>query len=249
MKKIINFYAVFGMISLGMGFIANIVKKKIFKYGKKNNYVHFSCGIYEKYFKYPLDFALSMIAIVTLAPVLLITAGLVRLKLGPPIIFSQDRPGLYEEIFKLYKFRTMTDKKDQEGNLLPDEERITVFGKWLRRSSLDELPELFNIIRGDMSIVGPRPLLVEYLPYYSTKERKRHDVRPGLTGISQINGRNNLEWNKRLELDVKYVEHITFVGDLKIILLTIIKVLKKSDIAVGNELKIENLDVERQHIQ
>ena len=183
--------------------------------------------------------------IVFLSPIMLIIAVLVRCNLGSPVIFTQDRPGKNERIFKLYKFRTMTDKKDKFGNLLPDEKRLPKFGRMLRSTSLDELPELFNILKGDMSIVGPRPLLVKYLPYYKSSERVRHLVRPGLTGLAQVSGRNNLGWDERLGLDVKYVNHISLKGDLQIIKQTISKVLKGSDIAVGNQLTLQDLDVER----
>ena len=154
--------------------------------------------MYAKYIKRILDFILSLIALIVLSPVLLVVAILVRIKLGSPIIFKQQRPGKDEKIFTLYKFRTMTDKKDENGNLLPDSERLTKFGKVLRSTSLDELPELVNILKGDMSIVGPRPLLVEYLPLYSEEQKHRHDVRPGLTGLAQVGGRNSLSWEEKL---------------------------------------------------
>ena len=201
--------------------------------------------MYAKYFKRVLDFLLSLIAIIILSPVLLVIAILVRIKLGSPVLFKQKRPGKNEKIFTLYKFRTMTDKKDENGNLLPDEDRLTKFGKVLRSTSLDELPELFNILKGDMSIVGPRPLLVRYLPYYTKEERHRHDIRPGLTGLAQIHGRNATNWTERFGYDVKYVKNITFLGDVKIIIKTIMKVIKKQDILVGKDKVIENLDVER----
>ena len=181
--------------------------------------------MYAKYFKRMLDFILSLIALIILSPILLIVAILVRIKLGSPIIFKQQRPGKNEKIFTLYKFRTMTDNKDENGNLLPDSERLTKFGKFLRSTSLDELPELINIIKGDMAIVGPRPLLVKYLPYYTEKEKHRHDVRPGLTGLAQICGRNNLDWNERFEMDLKYVNSVSFKEDLIIIFKTISSVL------------------------
>ena len=174
-------------------------------------------------------------ALIVLSPVLLIVAILVRIKLGSPIIFKQQRPGKNEKIFTLYKFRTMTEKKDGNGNLLPDAERLTKFGKFLRSTSLDELPELVNILKGDMAIVGPRPLLVKYLPYYTEEEKHRHDVRPGLTGLAQVNGRNNLDWNERFETDLKYVNSISFKGDLTIILNTIKSVLKHNDIEIPRE--------------
>lgn len=191
--------------------------------------------MYAKYIKRILDFVLSLMALIVLSPVLLIVAILVRVKLGSPVIFKQQRPGKKEKIFTLYKFRTMTDKKDENGNLLPDSERLTKFGKLLRSTSLDELPELINIIKGDMAIVGPRPLLVKYLPYYTEKEKHRHDVRPGLTGLAQICGRNNLDWNERFEMDLKYVNSVSFKEDLIIIFKTISSVLKHNDIEVPRE--------------
>ena len=188
-------------------------------------------SFYEKYIKRMIDIICSGVALVLLSPVLLLTAVLVRLKLGSPIIFKQERPGRDTKSFYLYKFRSMTDEKDQNGELLPDEMRLTSFGKLLRATSLDELPELWNIFRGDMSIVGPRPLLTSYLPYYRGEETLRHTVRPGLTGLAQINGRNYLMWDDRLALDVCYVKNITFIGDFKIIVKTIEKVIKRSDVA------------------
>ena len=187
--------------------------------------------MYKNYIKRFLDFTLSLLALILLSPVMLIIAILVRIKLGTPVIFKQQRPGKNEKIFTLYKFRTMTDKKDENGNLLPDSERLTKFGKLLRSTSLDELPELVNIIKGDMAIVGPRPLLVEYLPYYTEDEKHRHDVRPGLTGFAQINGRNSISWEEKFNDDLKYIKKITFIGDIKIILITIIKVFKREGIS------------------
>lgn len=178
-------------------------------------------GFYEKYIKRVLDILLSGIALIVLSPVLLITAVLVRVKLGSPVIFCQERPGKDEVIFKLHKFRTMTDARDESGNLLPDEDRLTAFGKSLRSTSLDELPELLDIFRGKMSIVGPRPLLVKYLPMYSDEQHNRHDVRPGLTGWAQVHGRNLTSWEERFRYDVDYVEHINFAMDVKIVLMTV----------------------------
>ena len=199
---------------------------------------HRPYGPYEKYVKRPMDFFLSVVAIIVLSPVFLITAFLVRVNLGSPVIFTQDRPGMRGKIFKLYKFRSMSDRKDKDGNLLPDDERLTSFGRKLRSTSLDELPELFNIVKGDMSIVGPRPLLVEYLSYYTQEEKKRHDVRPGLTGWAQINGRNAIHsWEERFKFDLEYVKHVSFAMDLKIIFFTVYKVFKRSDIQVGSEIK------------
>lgn len=193
---------------------------------------HKPYGLYERYFKRLVDIVCSLVAIILLSWLYIIVAILVRIKLGSPVLFTQERPGKNEKIFKLYKFRTMTDERDAEGNLLPDEIRLTEFGKMLRASSLDELPELFNILKGDMSIIGPRPLLVSYLPWYTEEEKHRHDVRPGLSGLAQINGRNFVDWDRRLQFDIQYVKRITFLGDVKIILMTIGKILKKSDVAV-----------------
>lgn len=172
-----------------------------------------------------------------------VTAGLVRVKLGTPVLFRQERPGKDEKIFQLYKFRSMTDQKDAEGNLLPDDIRLTKFGRLLRSTSLDELPELINIIKGDMAIVGPRPLLKEYLPYYTEEERHRHDVRPGLTGLAQVNGRNAINsWEERFAYDLDYVKHVSLAMDLKVLFLTVYKVFKRADIQVGSEIKAGRLD-------
>lgn len=203
--------------------------------------------MYAKYVKRILDFTLSLLALIVLSPVMIVLYILVRIKLGNPVVFKQMRPGKDEKIFKLYKFRTMTDEKDEDGNLLPDEVRLTKFGKFLRSTSLDELPELINIIKGDMAIVGPRPLLVRYLPYYTENEKHRHDVRPGLTGYAQVNGRNALGWDKRLQMDVDYARNLTFIGDIKILIKTISKVVKKDGILVGNEQIIQSLDKERRN--
>jgi len=192
-------------------------------------------GIYEHYIKRPMDIILSLVAIIGLAPVLLLVAVLVRKKLGIPVIFAQERPGLHEKIFKLYKFRTMTDERDKNGKLLPDEVRLTSFGKFLRSTSLDELPELFNILKGDMSVVGPRPLLVKYLPLYNEFQKHRHDVRPGLSGLAQINGRNTITWEQKFEYDVEYTKNITFLDDWKIILLTFKKAFFREGINAQNE--------------
>lgn len=196
-------------------------------------------SIYEKYIKRILDFTLSLIALICLSPILLIVAILVRIKLGSPVIFKQKRPGKNEKIFTLYKFRTMTDEKDDNGDLLPDSQRLTKFGKFLRSTSLDELPELINIIKGEMAIVGPRPLLVKYLPLYNEKQKHRHDVRPGLTGYAQVNGRNAISWEEKFEDDLKYIENITLINDIKIILKTIKKVIKRNDISQENNATIE----------
>lgn len=187
-------------------------------------------GLYEKYFKRLLDILLSALALIVLSPVMLVVAILVRLKLGSPVIFKQERPGKDEKIFSMYKFRTMTDQRDQQGNLLPDSIRLTPFGKLLRSTSLDELPELWNILKGDMSFVGPRPQLVRDMVFMSSKQRQRHQVRAGLTGLAQVNGRNNLTWEDKIEWDLKYLENISFLADIKIIFQTVEKVLKRSDV-------------------
>ena len=192
-------------------------------------------GFYEKYGKRFLDFFLSGMALIILSPVLLVTAILVRVKLGSPVIFCQERPGKDEKIFRLHKFRSMSDARDETGALLPDKERLTGFGKKLRALSIDELPELWDIFRGKMSIVGPRPLLVEYLPYYTENERHRHDVRPGLTGLAQINGRNTLTWEQKFAYDLEYVQHISFCEDIKILFSTVGKVLNRSGVQVNTQ--------------
>lgn len=195
--------------------------------------------MYRNYVKRILDFLLSLIALIVLSPILLIVAILVRTKLGSPIIFKQKRPGKDEKIFTLYKFRTMIDTKDSNGNLLSDDVRLTKFGKLLRSTSLDELPELFNILKGDMSIVGPRPLLVRYLPLYNEQQKHRHDVRPGFTGYAQVNGRNSITWEEKFELDVYYTQHISFMMDLKIILKTIKVVLFREGISSETSVTME----------
>lgn len=204
---------------------------------EKKDPSHRPYGIYEKIFKRPLDAFLSTGALIVLSPVIAVLSVLIKLRLGSPVTFVQSRPGRNEKIFKLVKFRSMTDERDENGQLLPDDMRLTKFGRILRKTSLDELPELINIIKGDMSIVGPRPLLIEYLPYYTEREKHRHDVRPGLTGLAQVNGRNAISWDQKLDYDVRYVSKITFLQDLKIILSTFVKTVKASDIQVGSEFK------------
>lgn len=195
--------------------------------------------MYRRFFKRFFDIVLSACALVVLSPVLLVIAILVRTKLGSPVIFCQERPGKDGEIFKLYKFRSMTDARDENGDLLPDQVRLTKFGKLLRSTSLDELPELWNILKGDMSIVGPRPLLVQYLPLYNEEQRHRHDVRPGLTGLAQVNGRNAISWEEKFSLDVQYVSNITFLNDVKIIFATVGKVFRRSGITAEDSATME----------
>lgn len=209
------------------------------------NNQHKPYGPYEKYFKRMLDVFCGLAALLVFWWLYIIVAVLVRIKLGSPVLFKQERPGKNEEIFKLYKFRTMTDARDENGNLLPDEVRLTKFGRALRATSLDELPEVFNILKGEMSLVGPRPLTIQYLPYYSEEERHRHDVRPGLSGLAQVNGRNFIDWDHRLAFDVQYVKKITFIGDLRIILQTALKFVKKEDIAVDTNKVEPNFAEER----
>ena len=209
------------------------------------NNQHKPYGPYEKYFKRVLEVFCGLAALLVFWWLYIIVAVLVRIKLGSPVLFKQERPGKNEEIFRLYKFRTMTDARDENGNLLPDEVRLTKFGRALRATSLDELPEVFNILKGEMSLVGPRPLTIQYLPYYSEEERHRHDVRPGLSGLAQVNGRNFIDWDHRLAFDVQYVKKITFMGDLRIILQTVLKFVKKEDIAVDTNKVEPNFAEER----
>ena len=187
-------------------------------------------GFYEKFIKRPQDFFCALLALIVLSPVLLVLAILVKIKLGSPVVFAQDRPGKDGKLFKMYKFRTMTNERDENGELLPDEKRLTPFGKALRSTSLDELPELINIIKGDCAICGPRPLLPQYLPLYTARQARRHEVRPGFTGLAQVHGRNAISWEEKFEWDVRYVDHITFIGDWKIIFETVKTVLKREGI-------------------
>lgn len=195
--------------------------------------------MYAKYFKRILDFILAIVLFIITLPILLVVGILVRINLGSPVIFKQERPGKNEKEFTLYKFRTMTDKRDDKGELLPDDERLTKFGLFLRSTSLDELPELINIIKGDMSFVGPRPLLTEYLDLYNEKQKHRHDVRPGLTGLAQVNGRNLLEWEKRFGYDIEYVNNVSFKEDVKIVFKTISLVLNRKGISSSNSKTME----------
>lgn len=207
--------------------------------------VHQSYGPYEKYWKRPLDILCGILVLLLFWWLYLIVALLVRIKLGAPVLFRQERPGRDGKLFRLYKFRSMSDKRDADGNLLPDDERLTRFGRVLRSTSMDELPEVFNILNGDMSIVGPRPLLPEYLPYYTEEEMHRHDVRPGLTGYAQVNGRNATNWDERLQQDLYYVSHCSFALDCKILLQTVQKVVKRSDVLVGKQIPAGRLDAAR----
>lgn len=202
--------------------------------------------LYEKYVKLPFDFLCSFVAIMVLSPLILAIAVLVRIKLGTPVLFKQERPGYREKPFYLYKFRTMTEERDKEGRLMPDDARLTGLGTFLRKTSLDELPELFNILKGDMAVIGPRPLLNSYLPYYTEEERLRHTVRPGLSGLAQISGRNFISWDCRLAKDVEYVKNISFGMDVKIIILTILQVLQRKDVAADTRAAEPNFAAERQ---
>jgi len=195
--------------------------------------------IYRKYIKRPMDFVLALLALIILSPILLIVAFLVRINLGRPVIFKQKRPGKNEKIFTLYKFRTLTNKKNENGELLPDCDRLTKFGKFLRSTSLDELPELWNIVHGDMSIVGPRPLLVEYLPLYNDHQKRRHEVRPGLSGLAQVSGRNAISWEEKFNLDVQYVDNVNFIGDVILIFKTLLRVFKCEDINSDTSVTME----------
>ena len=225
--KIILLIVVIAALAGVLAFIADLFQKR--------NSRHRPYGLYEKFMKRPLDAFLATGAIIILSPVLLITAILVRVKLGSPVLFTQDRPGRDEKIFRLYKFRTMTDARDENGVLLPDNQRLPEFGQKLRSTSLDELPELVNMIKGDMAVVGPRPLLVRYLPRYNTHQARRHEVRPGFTGLAQVHGRNSISWEEKFDWDVEYVDHITFKGDAKIIFDTVRTVLKREGITGGGE--------------
>lgn len=236
MKKALKMLCVFINTCLVVGFIVDIIDHA------KNRINNHRQNFYERWIKRPLDFLCASMALIVLSPVMAVTSFLIKKKLGSPVIFTQERPGLNEKIFKLYKFRSMTDERDEKGELLPNEERTTPFGEKIRATSMDELPELVNIIKGDMSIVGPRPLLVRYLPYYTDTEKERHSVRPGLTGLAQVTNEGNLSWDDKLQVDVDYAENITFLGDLKVIFKTIKTVFVRED--THND-GFEPLDVER----
>ena len=227
--------------SIAAGIVDRVQQRKAERITRaEGKTIHKPYGPYEKYFKRPLDFALSSVALIALSPFMALLALLVRAKLGSPVLFHQQRPGKDEKVFTLSKYRTLTEKKDENGEYLPDEDRLTAFGIWVRSSSLDELLELVCIWKGDMSIVGPRPLLVKYLPRYNERQRRRHEVRPGLTGLAQVNGRNLLSWEEKFRLDVEYVDHITFWGDVKIILDTVVKaVIRQEGISSGTSATME----------
>ena len=234
MKKIIRFLVLLFGACFGLGIIVS-------RFEKKRGWVdgHKPYGLYEKYVKRPLDFSLALFALVFCWPVILFIAIMVRIKMGSPVVFTQERPGLNGKIFKLKKFRTMTDERDSDGNLLPDEKRLTRFGKILRASSGDEVLELLNILNGDLAIVGPRPLLCEYLPRYSEEQAHRHDVRPGLTGFAQVNGRNALGWEDKFKMDVWYTNNVTLVNDIKILFKTVKTVLDREGISSGTSVTME----------
>ena len=210
---------------------------------------HSPFGPYERFFKRPIDILCALAAIIVFSWLYIIVAILVRVKLGSPVIFCQERPGKDEKVFKLYKFRSMTDERDENGELLPDDVRLTRFGKLLRSTSLDELPEAFNILKGDMSVIGPRPLLVDYLPYYTEREHHRHDVRPGLSGLAQVHGRNAGSWEEKFSYDLNYVEKVTFMRDVQIVFLTVYKAIKRSDVLVGSQIPAGRLDVARKKLK
>lgn len=234
-KGFFRFAGIVSAIAAVAAFFAFIAERieELKNYGKKLR--HKPYGIYERFIKRPLDCFLSTGALIVFSPILLITALLVNKKLGSPVLFTQDRPGKNEKIFKLYKFRTMTDERDENGDLLPDEVRLTKFGKALRATSLDELPELINIVKGDMAVVGPRPLLVRYLDRYNDHQKRRHDVRPGFTGLAQVHGRNSISWEDKFNWDVRYVDGISFLHDWKIIIDTVSTVLNHEGISAVGE--------------
>jgi lipopolysaccharide/colanic/teichoic acid biosynthesis glycosyltransferase len=230
---ILKIFLVIIVIAAAVGVIATMADLL----GKKRS--HKPYGPYERFVKRGLDAFLATGALIVLSPVLLVTAVLVRVKLGSPVLFTQDRPGRDGKIFKLYKFRTMTDARDEKGDLLPDDQRLPAFGQKLRSTSLDELPELINMIKGDMAVVGPRPLLVRYLSRYNAHQARRHEVRPGFTGLAQVHGRNAISWEEKFDWDVKYVDHITFKGDVKIIADTVRTVIKREGISAAGEATME----------
>lgn len=229
--KVAGCISAFAAMTAGVAFIAERIDE-LKNYGKELK--HKPYGVYERFVKRPLDCFLSTGALIVFSPILAVTAFLVKTKLGSPVLFTQERPGKDEKIFKLYKFRTMTDERDENGELLPDDVRLTKFGKALRATSLDELPELINIVKGDMAVVGPRPQLVRDMVFMSDEHRRRHNVRQGLTGLAQISGRNAIRWEDKLDTDLKYIDNITFKGDVNIILHTVMKVFKSEGITDGD---------------
>lgn len=231
--KIAKGIGIAGTAFAGLAVVVNKLESK------KNVNVGHEQGFYEQYIKRPQDLVCATVATVLLSPVMAGTALLVKMKLGSPVLFVQERPGLNEEIFKVYKFRTMTDECDENGELLPDEDRLTKFGQLLRSTSLDELPELFNLIKGEMSIVGPRPLLVEYLPRYNEHQSRRHEVRPGFTGLAQVKGRNALSWEDKFDYDIEYVGNVSFFNDWAIIMNTVKIVLKREGISSDTSATME----------
>ncbi|MBR4587113.1 MAG: sugar transferase [Lachnospiraceae bacterium] len=239
-KKILKIGAKAALVIISIASIVGLVAAVADSFS--SNTRHKAHGPYEKFIKRGLDAFLATCALIVLSPILLVTAALVRIKLGSPVLFTQDRPGKDEKIFKLYKFRSMTNEKDENGKLLPDDVRLTRFGRILRSTSLDELPEILNIIKGDMAFIGPRPLLKEYIPFYTEEEHHRHDVRPGLSGLAQVNGRNAGSWEEKFDWDLKYIRKINFIGDLRIVLTTLIKVIKQSDVLVGKQIAAGRLD-------
>lgn len=242
--KVAGCISAFAAMTAGVAFIAERIDE-LKNYGKELK--HKPYGVYERFVKRPLDCFLSTGALIVFSPILAVTAFLVKTKLGSPVLFTQERPGKDEKIFKLYKFRTMTDERDENGELLPDDVRLTKFGKALRATSLDELPELINIVKGDMAVVGPRPLAVQYLPYYNEKEKHRHDVRPGLTGLAQVNGRNAIVWEEKFEFDTQYVKKISFIEDCHIVVDTVLQVIRTNDVQVRGT--GTNIDFDKYRLQ
>lgn len=245
MKRFIKLVKIISTISVVVAGIAFLFERLDERKNKNAENLHKSFGVYERFIKRPLDAFLSTGALIVFSPILLVTAVLVRIKLGSPVLFTQERPGRIDpltgksKIFKLYKFRTMTDEKDENGNLLPDDVRLTSFGKKLRASSLDELPELINIIKGDMAVVGPRPLLVRYLDRYNEHQARRHEVRPGFTGLAQVNGRNSISWDEKFDFDIQYVNKISMKEDISIVMKTIKTVLAKDGIHSDSAVTME----------